>query len=234
MTPLIILVDQSGLVVAAPNLSDVVKVEYPPGTVQELELVNPNNIKLMIEQMIQQYQLFQSEVMIILDNSVYFQKDIPTQDPVDQEKFMSEFESSVPLGSVFVRKYELEQKTHVIAFNKQFYKALVRSLIELGFTPKVLVPDMITIQLVGVSGLTKEIATLLAQAEDKLQKHSLLSPADTPQAPAPETVAQPTQVAVSSQPTSKIRVYLMLGLFVILISVLVWMLIANTSAQTTS
>lgn len=233
MVPLIILVDQSGLVLAAPNLSDVVRVAYPPNTVQELELIKPDNLRIMIEQMIKQYQLLPAEAVVILDSSVYFQKEVPTLDPVEQDQFVKDFENSVPLGSVFVRKYQLDAKTLVIAFNKQFYKELIKSLTDHGFTPKALVPDVITSQQVGGSGLTMATAELIGQTIDKLRKYSLLSPADTAQTTTPQVSQAPSSpipAAGPSQPAGRTRIYLMAAVFIGLIAVMIWMLVSGAGA----
>ena len=233
---LIVLVNQTGLIVYGPHLSDVVQVNYPADTVKELELSNSKNIKTMIESLVNEYQVPKSKVVMILDSSVYFEKIIETTDPAEQEKFIDEFKDSVPLESVFVRKFEFNQQIKVIAFNKLFYKSLVRAFNELEFVPKLLVPDFVTSQEVGVSSLTLESAQLLSNSLDKLKNHNLLSPVAGSKTPAvtqtnPPAGGSPTpQVKPNSnqhKPSNNKRTYLLAAAFVLLIAILVWMVITN-------
>lgn len=243
LPPLIIQVTQTGFIIFAPHLSDTIQVDYPPDTVRELEVINDKNLVSMIEGFIGQYQIPESEVIIVLDASVYFEKEIAAQEPAEQDKFIQEFTQSVPLESVFVRKFEFKNQIKAIAFNKLFYKSLVRSLSERKFVPKILVPDLAVKQILGVSGLTRETAQLLVTSLDKLKKYNLLSPIKDGSPSSPQPVQTSTQPQTTSESTSqstsnkktaflsgtpnKKRLYLMIATFVVLLLVLGTMVVRN-------
>jgi len=224
---LIISVNQAGISLFAPNLSDIIQVEYPPETVKELEVINSKNIKTMIENAVSQYQIPKSQVAIILNNSVYFEKEIVPQENGQTVLLEQQFSESVPLESVFVRKFKFNNQLKMIAFNKMFYKSLVRSLNELGFTPKIIVPDLVIDEVLGVSELTIETAQLISNSLDKLKKYNLLSPDSTskpvtkPVTPNAASTLTPTQTSNKSE--SKKRLYMLIGTFAFLILIMIGM-----------
>lgn len=97
---------------------------FPPDTVTNLEVLSRERLELLIRTFIQNNKLAPSIVIIVLGQSVYFEKDIVEGDESQQEIEMQQFLDNVPFEFVISKSFPLEKGQKVIAANKDLCKPI--------------------------------------------------------------------------------------------------------------
>lgn len=118
----IVLVSKNSLEIYSETQKKAVRVDFTPESVIDFEVINRSTLTQQIEAAIEAGKLTPGNILIILTNSVLFQKDFPiAEDKAPEQKFIE----NIPFENTASLKIPLTKTTErIIAANKDFYETV--------------------------------------------------------------------------------------------------------------
>jgi len=235
--PIIIFLDRNGFIIYQDTLSNVWQFPFSQDVVQNLDVINKVQLVNSIRSFIQTNKVIPSNVIIILSDSVIFQKDLTTlqqtsQKPQqldqqksaglivgekeDQEKEIKNFLDNVPFEEVLAK---VINNTKIVAVNKDLLEGVVLPFKEIGCFVEEIVPAFMYQQYIDFSGgLSQDIARIVLQQTDLLKLGNMLTSQqkvetqqDSDDQPQKEQKEKP----------NNLRQFILVGIFVLLLIILV-------------
>lgn len=120
-------------------------LELSPEILQNLEVSDEQRLAILLSDFLKKNEIKNKKILITLDDSMIFRRDIPIAKETDIKKAQEDFISKVPFDTKNRRVLTLQQQKTllVLATNQQLYSTIVVTLT--GFNNKVLsvVPEAI-------------------------------------------------------------------------------------------
>lgn len=200
--PIIIFLDRSGFIIYQETLSNVWQFPFSQELVENLDVINREQLVNSIESFIQTNKVIPSSVIIILSDSVLFQKDLapklPNPEPQanteenlslqsqstdkphidldykeEQEKEIKNFLDTVPFEDILAK---VINNTRIVAVNKDLLEALIFPFKKIGCGVDAIVPGFMYQQYVDFSqGLSPDTARIILQQADLLKLGNMLT-----------------------------------------------------------
>lgn len=190
--------------------------------VNSLEIINPQEFRSQIKAFIEVNKFLPADLMIILSPDVLFEKDIQAQDPNILSQETQNFLDIIPFESISTKILPTKAGIRVIAVNKNLIDTLSSSLKELGFLIGGMVPYEVVERFEGTYSLNKEISKFIIKQLDSLKNASFEF--ENERKPIPQTESHTGK----STETSRLRFYVMLGVFGVLLLILIFLIIIRT------
>lgn len=245
--PIIIFLDRNGFLLYQDTLSNVWQFPFSQDLVQNLDVINKLQLVNSIGSFIQTNKLIPSSLIIILADSVIFQKSLslqknqedglPQEDKTinksqidfsikeQQEKEIKKFLDSVPFEEILAK---VVNNTRLVATNKDLLEGVVHPFKKMGCNVEAIVPAFMYQQYIDFSqGLSQNIAKIVLQQGDLLKLGNMLT---NQQAVEPKQDSNDQPQNVPKEKPNNTRQFVLIAIFVFLIIVLVIVyLISRTS-----
>jgi len=198
------------------SLSAPVPLEITPDIFSDLELINRKKLETLIKNFIVSQKLGPKNIILLLSTQLTYDKDFP-RGSIEVEKNIEEFLELVPFEQVISKKSLFAGRTKVIAANKEFCDAIKSTFIASGFIVSGIYPLSLCLELTPELQSSMDLNLVINKVPD-LKDFNLI--------PIPE-------VAINSpdkQKPDKVRLYLMIGVMVVLGLVMVFLLYRNILA----
>ncbi len=118
-------------------------LDFAQTSVRDLELINKVELVEKIKSFVDQNKIPPSNIIIVLSDSVYFEKDFLDL-PIDQQDIaVNNFLENVPFESVASRLYTIERGVKIVAANKELYQAIKEAFESKGFVIESVTPSII-------------------------------------------------------------------------------------------
>jgi hypothetical protein len=198
-----------------------VSYQYQPEVISDLEVLNEEILYQHIASLVQDNKLTPTQLVILLSPSLMFEKKIPPSQPgeASEADVIQKFVETVPFESVSFTKIVLADGIQVIAGNTNFFMAMKQGFEKQGF----IVPHVFPVEVFAenvANGVTMESVVKILAKVDAMKQYDLLQDQ--------KKVILPTEKKMEIIPhekKSQNRVYLLGGLFIILVGILIVMLI---------
>lgn len=231
--PIIIFLDRNGFIIYQDTLSNVWQFPFSQDLVQNLDIVNKEQLVNSIGSFIQTNKIIPSSLIIILSDSVIFQKDLTFQQknpeeglspdktinkhPTDfgnkeqQENEIKNFLDTVPFEEILAK---VVNNTKIVAANKELLEAVAYPFKKMGCIVHAIVPSFMYQQYIDFSGgLNQDIAKIILQQTDLLKLGNMLTGQQTTEA------QQDLHTQPQKEPKEKpnnLRQLMLIGIFLIL------------------
>jgi hypothetical protein len=195
------------------SLSGPIPLEIPADVFSDLELLNRKKLDALIKNFIVAQKLGPKNIIILLSTQLTYDKDFP-RGSIEMEKNTEEFLELVPFEQTISKKALFAGKTKVIATNREFCDAVKATFINAGFIVSGIYPLSLCLELAPELQSSMDLNLVINKVPD-LRDFNLM--------PVPE-------VAINSQEDgkpNKIRLYLMIGVMVLLGIFMVFLLYRN-------
>lgn len=171
----IIFLERFELYLYTKTSANILKLEFPPDTIYDLEIVSQNKLNLLISQFFKQNKIIPPvNFFIILSQNVYFQKALSNEDNLEKKQQERQvFLDNVPFENLDTKIFKEQNSEIVIAANRNLHNGL-KSLIEKqGFTVEAITPvSAPNIDIPVASGFTLETAASLLGKTNVLKQNS--------------------------------------------------------------
>lgn len=109
----------------------------------DLEVTNKEEFIKKIKEFIDKSKFVIADVLIILSESVLFEKklSIKPQDSLDRDKQI--FLDNLPFDNITMRPYISEKAIRLVGVNKDLYQVIKEGFIEKGFIVRGIIPDLV-------------------------------------------------------------------------------------------
>jgi hypothetical protein len=196
------------------------QIDFPADVVKDLDVLNTENLYALIQTTIETYQLLPAPVTIVLSPLVTFEKDL-SEIPLEQrEKEAEKFLDQVPFQNVLPYQFISSQKAKIIAANKDFILA-----IKTGFEKRTFMVNTVasfsTLQEVMPELAENLDLNLLLVKIDTIKQYNMLHEH------MPPIHSSPIQTEPGKEKPDKKRLYMLIGVFGILILILIIVAVTN-------
>jgi hypothetical protein len=196
------------------SLTGIVTIQVPETILKDGDMLSADGAYTLIKQVVKQYQLSSSQLLIILSDLSYFEKTFPLSQSATLEDDILNFFNVVPHESIITKVYDFDKGKRAVVMNKLFYETLKQGFALQGISIKAVVPSCVIPSAKGNYTLTLPLANEMMRTAEYLSKQSLLDAQDVSQ-----QVIRPEEI--TANPKKKSQLPLLLGIFGVLITILI-------------
>lgn len=196
-------------------LGTVVRFPFAPEVVRDYDLINKDGLLNQLKLFIQQNNLAPVTLHIILSDTVLFGKIMTLADPAKSDAVIQGFLDTVPFEFVGSTTILSGNSLQVLATNKDMYETIQQGFEARGFTVEGVLPAVMVKDANFTNGLSADMARqILGIVESLRQFNFLILPIPSQQETRNQEAGNP------QEPKKNTRLYLMIGVFVVLLAVL--------------
>lgn len=212
----VLFLDRSTLHYYGGGLPQVTTLEIPPLALQDMEVIDSAELTRIITEFFQTHKIKPAQTVLCLSSRSYFFRELPAGKTEEEMRTIEdEFVENIPFNKTLCKSFVRGNKRALIGINREVLFTFHTLLRELKH------PLLATIPAYPLFG---ETATPFSKSmgQEILKHFGSLAPISFElHEEAPSTDPFETKTPTSSTKPSNTRLYLLLGLFVILIGILV-------------
>ncbi|MFA9288342.1 MAG: LytR C-terminal domain-containing protein [Weeksellaceae bacterium] len=192
-----------------------VVLAFLPTAVHDMEVVDIDEVEKQLTEFVTTNKLEPAETVMILAPTIYFTKELTVEKkPEEQQAEKTLFLENVPVSELASREYTVLKKTTVVATNQELYLTISDLLQKHKFTVTAVVPAF-TLAGTNATGFST------ALAQQALKQFTSLKQASFTLKDVNEEIVRPEEQLFETHEKSNNRLFIMLGLFGILVGVLI-------------
>lgn len=227
--PALLYLDKNGFYFYEEGLPSIVSLAFGDSVIKDMDVINPASLEVQIKSFVEQYKLIPGVITIILSPNVAFEKDITGLSKDDQTKAVQNFVDTIPFDSVISRTYPVDKGVKIIGFNEDLYLELKKSFERASFGIDSIIPyQLLGIDQTLIKNLTTDTATQLLKQVGTYRQQTLLTvakPVITNPTSTSSMTSVSSQTSSAEPPKKNTRLFIMIGVFTVLFSILGYMLI---------
>ena len=212
----IVFVDRKGLYYFGGDAKTALSLQFPPTSVQDMEIINGDELTKAINDFIKANKLKPADILYCFSSQCYFEKAVPEKTaPEEIETLRSDFADNVPFNCVLSKPFTQGKLTTIVALNKEFAYTIKKVFESLEFKTEAIVP---TFALYGQQAVTfsGQVGAQLMKHFNSLQQVSFLINDDEN-----KNIDRDEKEFSTSKKQSNNRLYLLVGVFGVLIVILI-------------
>lgn len=169
----VIYVDRNCLYFYEKSWDKVLKLNLTPDLMKDLEIIDKTKLESAVKNLLTSNQLFANQLILVLSEDLYFEKDIPA-DTQNYEEALENFLNKIPYENILYRQYKTEKTEKVVVINKTFYETVRSAFEKEGFIIDCTVPSFILdIKINPKTGPDLATAIFIAEKAVSLRTESL-------------------------------------------------------------
>lgn len=238
--PIILFVDRNGFSIFQETLANILRLNFPPEAVANLDVINKDGLITLIDSFIEKNKVLSSNLIVILSDEIIYEKDIERQGLAGHESEMESikrqdieiqnFLENVPFEEVLAKAIKVENTTRLVAVNKDLVSSIVDPFRKKGSIVLAIVPSFLYGKSVSFAGGLNKLNALEVLRKSEIAKTGNLQ-TDHKQVNASQDLGQKEGQIEKPQKT---RQYILIGVFLILLIVLGIVLAFSLTSNTNS
>lgn len=218
--PIILFLDRSGFSMFQDTLPNIVKFNFTPDIVANLDVVNKEQFSNLIAAFIQINKIVPSSLAVILSDNIVYVKDLVQSQPNPEQEHKEEIQSfleNVPFEEVLAKVIKTGETNRIVVVNRDLIMAIADVFADKGSVMEAVIPSFIFGSKANFTlGLNQDnLQTVLKEAEI-IKEGNLLT--DQQKAIFPQSL-EGEQKEKEKKPQN-IRQYILVGAFVTLLIIL--------------
>jgi hypothetical protein len=226
----------------SPLFGKIVEFKFVPEIIRDFDVANSELLENLIKLFVESNKIPKSELIIVISDNASFIKDIFPTNPAGQKQDIKEetdkFIDSVPFDEVASMTFPMPQGTKVWATNKGLFEVLANAFDKNGFKVTAVLPGILFGNVVGSGNVLDPVTvnTINQKLESIKAEHNFLTqkpvvPVIKKEEMTTTTVQNINNVVevegeANKKPDKK-RLVAMIGIFVFLLIVLVFVYIGS-------
>jgi len=174
--PTIIHIDRDKLSLCAPYHLEPLVFKFPPELISDLEIVNSPELNNNLRNFVEQNKIKPGPLVIIVAQSVYFEKNYTGQTPPTPEE-VENFIDTIPFSTVSSKLFRVISGFKQVVINRDFYESLKNTFEELGFQVIAVVPGFALGQN-AIAGFTINTCRIIYHKMDQIIADSMIGAKD--------------------------------------------------------
>lgn len=220
--PIILFLDRSGFSVFQDTTSNIIKFNFTPDIVENLDVVNKGQFSNLIATFIQINKILPSTLALVLSDNIIYEKDIagisqkPTVpiEPLGSEEIQN-FLENVPFEEVLAKVIKTDQLNRIVAVNKDLVMTIADAFLNKGSTVEAIIPGFMYGSNVNfAAGLTQGNIQAILEGSEILRTGNLLTNQQRIISP------QSLEIEQKEKKPQNLRQYLLIGVFATLLVIL--------------
>ena len=234
-----------------PAIGKIIEFGFVTEIIKDLEIINADLLDNLIKLFVTNNKIVPGEMVMVIADNACFIKDfiLPSAQPVPKivstdgkspvvvaalhpkisDEEIKSFIEHVPFENVISKTFDLASGTKVIALNKDMYEAIKSSFEKLGFKINFVLPGVVFENNIGsVAVLNLAVAKNMLISADIVKEQNLLFKKNYV-SENHDFKKQDEPDSTKKQPVKKSnkRLFLMIGIFVVLIIILVFVYLGS-------
>ena len=234
-----------------PAIGKIIEFGFVTEIIKDLEIINVDLLDNLIKVFVTNNKIVPGELVMVIADNACFIKDfilpsvssetktaptdgknpvvVPVIRPKISEDEIKSFIEHVPFENVLSKTFDLASGTKVIALNKDMYEAIKSAFEKLGFKINFVLPGVVFENNIGsVTVLNLAIANNMLTSADLVKEQNLLIKTNYV-SENHDFKKQDEPDSTKKQPVKKSnkRLFLMIGIFVVLIIILVFVYLGS-------
>lgn len=214
----ILLLDRNGFYFYTSGMENVASCVFPETIVKDIEVIDPFGLENQIKTFMTQFNIPSVEIAMILSSNIIFEKSIQSGSGELEE--INKFLESVPFETFDKIVIAEGGNKIVFAANKNLTYCIEVSFVKIGSVVSLILPYYPLASFLQTLPLDMMSAAAIIKKVNDLKSYNMKRVEE-----AHETKASNTSTTQPTPKTNKKRVYIMLGVFGVLIIVMIAMLL---------
>lgn len=209
--------DRSRLQLSGGSLTEPVSLDFSPGTMANLEVADRAGFSDQVKNWLAGYKIVPASLILVLADAVYFASELAGENTGKTDEEARLYAETVPFEDTLVKCYTVNKKTVVVVTNKELIESFQKILDGSGIALISVIPELILGPFGTNHWLDAPMGKYVKAHEDSLLGESMVE-------------FEKTKAAVENSPKKVAgvnRLWIFLGIFVLLIVVLVFMILAH-------
>lgn len=206
------------------NTKSVLQVELPPDVIVYMDILNKEKFYQLIQSLVTINKIEPVPLLILFSPYATYEKDLAAKSPEDIATETQQFLSSVPYERVLSKVYKLQDKSKVVALNQDLYEAIKYGFEKLNFQTASIVSLLLLQQVMPELGSTLDLE-LIAGKFESIKQYSLITAEEI------NNAAKVSQQSGEPNKSNPLRLYGLIGVFVVLLGVLAFMIVSTMQPQ---
>ncbi len=170
----VIYLERNSLYFYGANIANIIKFEFPPQAVRDLDVVNKDLLSKQIGLFIDTNKIHPSRVMIILSPNIVFEKVFPLMEENKLEIEIQKYLDNIPFENVITKKYVVDKTTKIIVVNKLLYEIVKNAFEQKSFMVEAIAPfSSLKINPQAKNNFSAETAKLIINKFDSLKQDGM-------------------------------------------------------------
>lgn len=206
------------------NTKSVLQVELPPDVIAYMDIMNKEKFYQIIQSLVTTNKIEPVPLLILFSPYATYEKELTAKSAEDAANETQQFLSSVPYERVLSRVYKLQDKSKVVALNQDLYEAIKSGFEKVDFPTVSVVSLLLLQQVMPEIGATLNLE-LVAGKFESIKQYSLITT---------EEINNAAKVSLQSGESNKpnpLRLYGLIGVFVVLFGILIFMIVSTMQPQ---
>lgn len=208
--------------------SSMLQLDFPGDVVKDLDLLNKDKLYALIQAFVEAYQILPTSLVLLLSPTVTFDKDLTSDQTAgvpDGTRPASEVQSFidlVPFQVVLSRTFSIGEKKKIVTANKEFIDALQRGFQKFHCDISLVLPFSVIQEIIPELENNFDLGLVLSKV-DGLKQYNMLE----------TQVVKQNMVTGKKvmQKTESKRLYVLLGVFGILLIIMIIMAVTTLTPQ---
>jgi hypothetical protein len=217
---IILFIDHNKIQLYGGILTGIVTIDIPQSILNDGDITRKDDLYTLIKQCVKQYALIGGQLIMVLSETMYFEKMFTSTDNPQTESDILKFFDSIPYESIWTKVYQTEKGKHAVAVNKVLYEAFHQGFMLQGLSTKALIPSFV----LGPAGtkrvLDKPMADQILGNIEAVTKQSLLDVQEL-------GISTPQEKLDANKNKPKSNILPLLGVFGVLLVVLIIVVITQ-------
>ncbi len=164
-----------GALISYTNKGEQARLDFPTSVVQNMEVIDQAKLAELVAGFADKYGLRGKKLMLVLDDSIVFQKIVPLAADADPTSLQTDFQEKIPLATDTQRVLALKLKDQLVMFgtNGDYYLQVVQTLASRGAKIQSVAP--LTLFTKGASKPTPEIFEKVASNQRLVEVANFLN-----------------------------------------------------------
>ncbi len=203
------------------DLQEAKEIAFPDDIVRDLDLVNKEKLDAYLQAILQTYQIIPSQLTIILADAITFDKDVTELPPERRDEEIKKYLDIVPFQDICSRVYTIEKKAHLVAANNSLIEKIRLFFQKQQFIVTAVVPYSILQEVFPALQTDVDLSFILSKI-DSFKQYSIITE---------QSIVHPTSANGQVTHKGNKRLFLLVGVFGILIAILIVVIFLNLSPQ---
>jgi hypothetical protein len=174
--PTIINIDRDKLSLCAPYHLEPLSVQFTPEMISDLEIVGKQELNTALRNFIDQNKIKPGQLVIIVSQGVYFEKNYNGPNPPTPEEVDS-FIETIPFTTVSSKLFRVISGFKQVVINREYYEILKETFEQMGFQVIAVVPGFALGQN-AIAGFSAETCRVIYKKIDQIIADSMIGAKD--------------------------------------------------------
>lgn len=200
------------------------QVDIPADTFSYFDIINRDKFYQIIQTLVTTNKIAPVSIVILIPPAATYEMDITSKIPDEVNTQTQQFLDSVPFEKVLSKTYKMQEGGKVFATNKDIYEALKHGFEKLHFSISAVISLTVLQKMMPDIGTNLNL-DVIAGKIDAVKQYSFISFDEM------NNIVKPHQQEEEKEKPNPFRLYGLIGVFVVLIGVLIFMVMSTLQPQ---